>query len=90
MAGHDQVLFHATLQLSAFDLENLTGEETKTRPKLLLDKECIRLLRERVEDPILGISDQTIASVLFLMIIAVCNAEIRKPLLTDINAVREK
>ena len=64
-------MFHATLQLSAFDLETRKGEENDNRPKLILDKECIRLLRERVEDPVLGVSDQTMGSVLFLAIVEV-------------------
>ena len=74
MAGGDQVLFHATLALSAFDLETLRGEVCYSQPKLVLNKECIRLLRERVADPDLGISDQTIGSVLFLAIV-----EVRSP-----------
>jgi len=59
VAGGDQVLFHATLALSAFDLENLQGDDGESRSKLILNKECIRLLRERVADPVLGINDQS-------------------------------
>lgn len=62
-------MFHATLQLSALDLEILKGEDDGTRPMLLLKKECIRLLRERVGDPVLSVSDHTIGSVLALSIV---------------------
>ncbi|KAF8862195.1 hypothetical protein BDZ45DRAFT_723329 [Acephala macrosclerotiorum] len=69
LAADDPVLFHATLQLSALDLELLRGGDREAQTKFLLNKECISLLRERVEDPVLGLSDQTIASVLFLIIV---------------------
>lgn len=72
LAADDPVLFHATLQLSALDLELLRGGDREAQNKFLLNKECISLLRERVEDPVLGLSDQTIASVLFLIIVEVC------------------
>ncbi|KUJ12249.1 uncharacterized protein LY89DRAFT_673249 [Mollisia scopiformis] len=70
LASDDIVLFHATLQLSALDLEVLRGGDNEAaQAKFLLNKECITLLRKRVEDSILGISDQTIASVLFIIIV---------------------
>lgn len=65
------MLYHATLQLSALDLEVLRGGDGEAQAKFLLNKECITLLRQRVEDPVLGLSDQTIASVLFLIIVEV-------------------
>lgn len=68
-AGHDPVLFHATLHLSSFHLSALKGEEGKIPSNALLNRECIRLLRERVEHPTLGISDETIGSILFLTIV---------------------
>lgn len=71
MACEDALLFHATLHLTAFDLQKLKGSTDETKSKLLLNNECIRLLRKRVEDPILGISDQTMGSVLFLAVVEV-------------------
>ncbi|KAL5318805.1 hypothetical protein ACEPPN_013872 [Leptodophora sp. 'Broadleaf-Isolate-01'] len=54
MASDNPAMFSATLQLSAFDLEVMQGNKGTQRSKLLLKKECISLLRKRVEDPILG------------------------------------
>jgi hypothetical protein len=71
LAYDDPVLFHATLQLGALDLEILKSEDPNSMSKLMLSKECIRLLRQRVEDPVLGVSDKTIGSVLFLIIVEV-------------------
>lgn len=70
-AGQDAVLFHATLHLAAFDLSELAGEHSQIMSKQLLNRDCIRLLRERIEDPILGIGDQTMGSILFLIIVDV-------------------
>ncbi|KAG4431697.1 hypothetical protein IFR05_012821 [Cadophora sp. M221] len=69
MASESPAMFNATLQLSAFDLEVTQGDKGTQRSKLLLNKECISLLRKRVEDPILGVSDETIGSVLVLTIV---------------------
>jgi hypothetical protein len=71
MASEDAVMFHATLQLSALDLQILKGEDDDGRPMLLLKEECMRLLRERVGDPVLSVSDHTIGSVLALSIVEV-------------------
>jgi hypothetical protein len=71
MASEDALLFHATLQLSALDLEVLKGEIGLSRTSFLLRKECISLLRERVEKPLLGVSDETIAAVIYLTIVEV-------------------
>jgi hypothetical protein len=38
-------------------LEALQGEGQSLKSTLLLNKECISLLRQRVEDPVLGVSD---------------------------------
>lgn len=70
-ATQDSVLFHATLRLSSLHLAELRGDKDQSVSKGLLNKECIRLLRERIEDPILSITDQTIGSLLFLIIIEV-------------------
>lgn len=70
-------MFHATLLLSALDLEILKGEDDGTRPMLLLRKECIRLLRERVGDPVLSVSDHTIGSVLALSIVEFERGDLR-------------
>ncbi|KAF2728013.1 hypothetical protein EJ04DRAFT_581647, partial [Polyplosphaeria fusca] len=59
----DPLLYHVTLQLSAFHLEKLRGSRTKPQSKRLMT-ECLRLLRERVESATgCGTSDETIAGV---------------------------
>jgi hypothetical protein len=69
MATEDALLFHATLSLAAHDLAVLKGEDEITRMKLLFLQECISLLRQRLDDPELGVSDVTIAAVLILAIV---------------------
>jgi hypothetical protein len=49
----------------------------------MLNKECIGLLRQRVEDPVLGVSDQTIGSVVFLAIVEVSDPSTFRPLGTS-------
>ena len=71
MASDDILLFHATLQMSALDLETVNGKNELTKSKSLLSRECISLLRERLQDEQLGTSDGTIAAVLFLAIVEV-------------------
>jgi hypothetical protein len=66
----DSVLFHVILQLSALDLESLKGQNDGTHSNLL-KRECMRLLRHRVQDPVLGSSDQTIGAVTLLAAIEV-------------------
>ena len=66
----DDVLFHVTLLLSSLSLERLKGHSTTPHTKQLL-AECIRLLSQRVEDPVLGISDQTVVAVANLAAIEV-------------------
>ncbi|KAF2118067.1 fungal-specific transcription factor domain-containing protein [Lophiotrema nucula] len=58
----DPLLYHVTLQLSAFHLERLKGSRHKAQSKRLM-AECLSLLRERVEGDGDGLSDETIASV---------------------------
>jgi hypothetical protein len=50
---------------------------------LLLNRECISLLRQRVEHPVLGVSDQTIGSVVFLAIVEVNDSSTFQPLGTN-------
>lgn len=66
----DRVLFHVILQLSALNLETLKSQPDGDHSRQLM-RECIRLLRERVQDEILGISDQTIVAVANLTAIEV-------------------
>ena len=58
----DSVLFHVILQLSASNLETLKNRKAPRLAKLSM-AECIRLLRERVQDESLGVSDQTMVAV---------------------------
>jgi hypothetical protein len=58
----DKMFHHVMLQISAFELEWLRGYPNKYD----LDKyhqEGIRMLRDRVQDPVTSISDETIAAV---------------------------
>jgi hypothetical protein len=62
-------MFHATLQLSAIRLENrMSGIHVESRR---LMGECIRLLNNRVRDPLLNVSDQTIGAVAILATVEV-------------------
>ena len=63
---------HVILQISAINLEQLRGEEAR-RSRLLMG-ECIRLLRDRVQDQVLGVSDQTLVAVANLAAIEVCRS----------------
>lgn len=66
----DNLLFHVMLLVSALDLEwhrenpNISYSERYTR-------ECIRLLRDRVQDPVNGASNPTIGAVATLATLAV-------------------
>ena len=61
----DAVLFHVTLQLSALHLEKAHDKSDVRQSKRLM-AECIRLLRERVQDSSdsgIAVSDETISAV---------------------------
>ena len=58
----DTLLLHAILQVSAFDLEWQKGEPNSHHSEKYA-KECIRLLRDRVQDPVYSASNQTIGAV---------------------------
>lgn len=58
----DNLLFHMMLLVSAFDLEWQKGKPNTFHSEKYT-KECIRLLRDRVEDPVNGASNQTIGAV---------------------------
>jgi hypothetical protein len=69
----DAVLFHVTLQLAAMHLEKVQGRKDVRQSKALM-VECIRLLRERVEESscsLVAVSDQTISAVAGLAAIEV-------------------
>ena len=58
----DNVLFHVTLLLSGRSLERLEKQEEGHYSRKLLG-ECVTLLRSRLQDPDLGVSDHTIVAV---------------------------
>lgn len=71
----DSVLFHVTLQLSALHLEKAHSKGDVRQSKRLMG-DCIRLLRERVQessDSGVAVSDQTISAVAGLAAIEVSN-----------------
>ena len=59
------------MTLSAFDLDCHRGESGLTKKTALLGKECLRLLRQRIEDEPDSVGDCTIQAVLSLIIIEV-------------------
>ena len=68
----DAVLFHVTLQLSALHLEKTNPKGDRQSKRLM--GECLRLLRERVQElsnSDLAVSDQTISAVAGLAAIEV-------------------
>lgn len=68
----DTVLFHAVLAFSALRLRREKARSLGVNLRVL-DSECIRLLRERVESgDAIGISDQTISAVATLAAVEVC------------------
>lgn len=76
MASNDVLLFHATLQLSALDMDNRKGDSLSPKSSTLLGKECVRLLRQRIEEAPSSVSDSTIQAVLSLIIVEVCSRRI--------------
>ena len=85
LVWNDIVLFHATLQLSAMRLQTLQSQISGLNLHQL-SAECIRLLRDRVENEELQlrVSDQTISAVATLAAIEVSCARLKKKqLLTD-------
>ncbi len=67
----DSLLFHVALLLSSLSLEETKNPKEGNRPRHLLggwnsrqiQAECIRQLSDRVQDQVLGTSDQTIVAV---------------------------
>lgn len=68
----DEVLFHAILELSASRMMHYSSTRSGIVAPYRIMGECIRLLAERVQDPVLGISDQTISAVATLASLEVC------------------
>jgi hypothetical protein len=58
---------HVMLQVAAVDLEWATGVSNQYHSDAY-SKESLRLLREKLEDPISGISDETIGAVATLAV----------------------
>lgn len=71
--GSDQLLFHTTLLLSSLDLEKRSYRKGVDTGWRLAMRECIKLLRERIDDQMTNqdISDETIVSVAILAAIEV-------------------
>ena len=67
---NDAVLFHIVLLLSVLNIEALTNRRESRASKVVLG-ECVRLLAERLADPVQGLSDQTIVAVANLATISV-------------------
>jgi hypothetical protein len=67
----DPVLLHVMLQVSALHLEWTQGEPNRFHSNLYA-RECIRLLKERVEGEGNAITDQTIGAVGALACLEVC------------------
>lgn len=66
----DNLLFHVMLLGSAFDLEWHNQRPNSFR-SVAYTKECMRLLRARVEDQACGVNNQTIGAVATLASLAV-------------------
>lgn len=62
----DSLLFHSNLQVSARSLERRQGLKWSTSSDVV-ERECVRLLRERVQDPVLGISNHTLGAIARMM-----------------------
>jgi hypothetical protein len=69
MASDDELLFHATLQLSAFDIDSSKGQKESSKNTSMIGKECVRMLRNRIEAASDRISDSTIAAVVSLLVV---------------------
>jgi hypothetical protein len=66
----DPFLDQVALQVAAVDLE-WAKEKPGAHSSNALSKESVRILRERLKDPILGTSDETIAAASMLAVIEV-------------------
>jgi hypothetical protein len=66
-------------------METLQGKRQSLKSALLLNKECISLLRQRVEDLVLGVSDEAIGSVAFLTIVEVSDPPMFRPFGTSLK-----
>ncbi|KAH6673542.1 hypothetical protein B0J14DRAFT_50692 [Halenospora varia] len=62
MVRADPFLHHVMLQVSAIELESMRGMPNICHSDTY-NRECIRQLRDRVEDPICGLSNETIGAV---------------------------
>jgi hypothetical protein len=66
LAGTDSLLFHSNLQVSARSLERRQGLKWSKYSDIVA-RECVRLLRERVQDPVLGLSNHTLGAIARMM-----------------------
>ena len=68
----DTVLFHVTLLISAFRLEQHLPPKERVRC-IRLSKICMDLIQDRINEPFpICVSDETLAAVAGLAIIEVC------------------
>lgn len=82
--GSDPLFYHTTMLLSSLDLEKRRYEKGVDQSWRLAMRECIRLLRERIDDPLCqDISDETIVSVAILAAIEVMNSHANSNLDTN-------
>ena len=70
MARTDNLLFHTMLLVSVFDLES-RSEKPNIFYLERYTEECMQLLRDRIQDPVYGASNQTIGAVATLATLAV-------------------
>jgi hypothetical protein len=77
------------LQVSAFDLEWQTGESNSFH-SAEYEKECIRLLQARLQDPINSLCDQTICAVATMAAIEVSQQATNFQILLLTGAVWKK
>lgn len=66
LADTNPLLFHSNLQVSARSLERQQGVKWNTYTDIIM-RECVRLLWERVQGPVLAISDYTLGAITRMM-----------------------
>lgn len=69
--SEDNLLYHSTLQLSALDLDMRRGVPDFNPARAQLSLKCVKLLRQRIEEGSDGTSDNTLAAIVFLLVVEV-------------------
>ena len=67
----DNLLYHSTLLLSALDLDMRQGASSFSPARVQLSLDCVKLLRNRIEESSDGTSDTTLAAIIFLLLVEV-------------------